>query len=378
MAHRNRKAIELDNQIGRFEKSARRRIRKLAGLSPRLADLVHSFPAAAYVIATGSVQADQAGVAVRLVKDGESLKDVAQALKLPIWTKRLPPEAFMGKVAGLPDGEKFARQISGRIPQNPAYANGWLSWVSIAGAAADEEFALWVAGQQALFRRTIVGAPDSLRPLAAYAWFSRRKDGIARELINRPWQPSVSFEKATLGMQGWLDRIAARFRPVRPRRGPGRYSMKLRKGLTMVPLRTGPELREEGHAMDHCVATYAHLVAAGECQIFSVRDGAKRVATVEIRRRRDGRGFAVVQLQGPSNSRVERPVEEFVRVWVDRYSADPEMALRAGVETYAVKASEWNEIWGPYIAEKGKLGFEPTPTALERLIIDADMLRMAR
>lgn len=375
MITKTEKDLAIVQQITRFERGVRRRLRKLAGLSPRLGDLVMSFPGAAFAIATNSFGPDRTGEAVRRVKDGCNLKEVAQPLGLPMWLKRVPPEAFTGTLSVLPDGDKFARQITGRIPQNPAYATCWLNWVSFAGQAADDDFALWIAAQKPPFVRPVPVDRVPLRPLAIFAWVSIHGEGEVRELIQKPWQASMSFETATMAMRHWLDAIAMRFRPQRPRRGPGRYSRRRDgNGMRMVALRTGPQLREEGIAMDHCVGTYAHLVAAGECQIFSVRSGDSRLATMEIRQHGPHKKFNIVQLQGPGNRRVQGQVLDFARGWVERYSADPATALLADDEEFTINPAAWHQLWQPYATQKGWAGLETSPATLERLVTEADLL----
>ncbi len=365
----------IERQIRRFDRSVQRRLRKLAGLSPRLGDLILSFPAAAFAIATDSAPPVATGEAVRRVKEGCGLRDVANPLGLPMWLKRVPPEAFNGKLSALPDGEKFAQKISGRIPENPAYATCWLNWVSFAGQAADEEFALWIAGRKPPFVRPLPIEQTPLRPLALFAWFSKTSDGQARDLIKKPWQPSMRFAKATEGMQLWLDEVARLFKPVRPRRGPGRYSRRIEGGLRMVALRTGPQLREEGRLMDHCVGTYAHLVAAGDCMIFSVREGEQRLATVEVRRHGRSGAHQIVQLQGHANRRPNEQVRKFAHDWVARYGATPDRGLQPADSEFVVKPAVWNALWQPYLAAKGPVGLEASPGVLEKLLADADAIR---
>ncbi|MBU2582985.1 MAG: PcfJ domain-containing protein [Alphaproteobacteria bacterium] len=375
MLTKSEKEKAIAHQIARFERSARRRLRKLAGLSPRLGDLILSFPGAAFAIATNSFDPDRTGEAVRRARDGLSLRDVAQPLGLPMWLKRVPPEAFAGRLSSLPDGEKFARQIAGRIPQNPAYASCWLNWVSFAGTAGDEDFALWIAAQKPPFVRAVPINQVPLRPLALFAWFSIHGQGPARELIEKPWQPSMRFETATEATRRWLDSIASRFRPQRPRRGPGRYSRQRKAaGLRMVPLRNGSQLRDEGRAMNHCVGTYAHLVASGECLIFSLRTGENRVATMEIRQNRELKAFYIVQLQGPGNVRVPAEVSNFAGAWVERYTADPATALVTDDEEFMVNPAAWHQLFEPYAAAKGWTGLEAEPASLEKLLVEADLL----
>jgi PcfJ-like protein len=372
-----KKAEAIEQQIGRFERSARRRLRRLASISPRLGDLIISFPAAAYVIATNSVGPDAAGEAVRRVKEGSSLQDVAKPLGIPMWLKRVPPEAFSGSPTAFPDGEKFARRIAGRIPQNPAHAVCWLNWVCFAGQAADEEFALWIAAEKPPFARPLPTDRVPLRPLAIFAWFSLHPRGLAHELMEKPWQPSMRFPKALSAMQAWLDRIARLFKPERPRRGFGRYSRRPSGGLRMVPLRTGPQLREEGRIMNHCVGDYAQQVATGQSLIFSVRDGVDHIATLEIRRQAHRNGYSINQLHGPSNRRPSEGVRIFARNWVDQFSADPTLALQTNSEEFTLKPAQWKELWQPYTAAKGNAGLELNPANLEALFAEADALRLA-
>lgn len=79
-------------------------------------------------------------------------------------------------------------------------------------------------------------------------------------------------------------------------------------GLRFVALRTRLQLFDEGRAMHHCVSTYADLVFAGHCWIYSVRQDENRVATLEIRH--SARGFAVAQLRSHCN---RLPVPEAVK-----------------------------------------------------------------
>ncbi|MEQ8825172.1 MAG: PcfJ domain-containing protein [Filomicrobium sp.] len=369
------KEQELEAQIQRFQRSARRRIRRLAHLSPRLADLVISFPAAAYVLATSAVAPDASGEAVRRVKDGRSLREVAEVLKLPLWLRRVPPEALIGAIGEIPNSEKFARQIANRIPQNPEFAQGWLNWVCFAGQAGHEDFALWIAAKKPLIGGRFLPQHIPLRPLAAYAWYSRQPAGAARNLIEKPWQPSMGFDTAVWAMQQWLDAITATFVAKRPRRGPGRYKRRPASGLKMIPLRTGAQLREEGAMMCHCVGDYVGLVAQGECEIFSVRESEKRVATIEIRPRRKAHGFQIIQIQGPHNSRVSGPVVEFVNTWVERYAVEPSAALEGIQDEYNIQPGSWDRLWQPYVAAKGAEGLEPTVACLEQLLREADHLQ---
>ena len=85
---------ELEALVRRFDPSARRAVRRLLHASPRFADLANVFPGAFYALATPQVPAARRRKAAQLVEEGALLKDVAKALDLPLWLRRLPPEAF--------------------------------------------------------------------------------------------------------------------------------------------------------------------------------------------------------------------------------------------------------------------------------------------
>ena len=102
----------LERFANRFAYPARREVRRLMRSSPRLADLATVFPGAVHALATKRGPADARDKAIGLVEDGAALKSVARVLDLPLWLRRLPPEAFQKKIEDLPNGELFARRVA--------------------------------------------------------------------------------------------------------------------------------------------------------------------------------------------------------------------------------------------------------------------------
>lgn len=90
-------------------------------------------------------------------------------------------------------------------------------------------------------------------------------------------------------------------------------------GFDFVPLRSCEDLWAEGAAMRHCVGTYSASVVQGTSRIFSVRQAARRIATLEIARPHfsdaNASAFRIVQLKGPCNGRppvaIQRAAETF-------------------------------------------------------------------
>ena len=122
----------LELQLKRYQRSYRRRLRKLATGSKQLSDLIYAFPAAAIVLATGQGGLQLRRHAIALVAEGAALRQVAEVLQIPWWVRRLPPEAFsetLSLAGELPASEHFARRISNHVPTGAAAARMWLAWV---------------------------------------------------------------------------------------------------------------------------------------------------------------------------------------------------------------------------------------------------------
>ena len=74
----------LDSQLRRYSRGLRRRLRKLAKSSSRLADLIYSYPAAAFVIAAHQGNPLLRAEAIQLVNEGAALQVIADRLRLPL------------------------------------------------------------------------------------------------------------------------------------------------------------------------------------------------------------------------------------------------------------------------------------------------------
>lgn len=85
-----------------------------------------------------------------------------------------------------------------------------------------------------------------------------------------------------------------------------------------VPLRSSDDLRGEGEALSHCVATYWQRCQDGECVIYSIRQTAdgQRLGTLELHWIL--RGWRVIQFRGLRNAQCLTPDgdprEEFVPI----------------------------------------------------------------
>ena len=277
-------AAQTEAQIVRFARGYRRRLRKMVVVSPRFSDLLFSFPAVAFALVSGFGTVENRGRTVALVKRGAPLRDVASALGLPMWLRKLPPEAFVEPFGDVPGGDAFARRVGAVIPRDNPSCGVWLRWLLAGYRDCDSRFAVWL-GSQPIFGRIDPYGTVPVSPIATFAWYSRRPvDDPARALIQRPWQPSMGFATAVEEAGAWVTRVAASTRPSARRRGPGRYSRKnAAKGLHFVVLQTRCELMEEGREMDHCVGSYADAVARGSlCLAGAVLWSALRLFSCRV------------------------------------------------------------------------------------------------
>lgn len=82
-------------------------VQGLACRHRRLADLAVTFPGLLFALAVprcGSSVAHAIDLAIR----GVPLKTLADVTGIPLWLRRIPPEAFETPVGDLPDGELFS------------------------------------------------------------------------------------------------------------------------------------------------------------------------------------------------------------------------------------------------------------------------------
>jgi PcfJ-like protein len=365
---------ELESQIRRFPRGYRRRLRKLARGSSRLGELLYTFPGLAMVLAAGSRTLAARREALSLVKGGKPLARAAEALELPRWLRRLPPEAFEGPLGALPGSEAFGRRILNEIPRGSELTPLWLRWTLFAAESCDEDFAVWVARQKIGEAPCVRRLP--LLPLAAFAWHSSQGGiGVAMRLIANPWGAWMRFDTAVSETRSWLERIVFARCCEHPSPNNRWFQTQQIGGHIFTPLRSLEQLRAEGQTMNNCVASYARRASLGACLIYSVRRGARRAATMEIAPRR-GRA-AIVQLLAASNSSAGEEIWRAAREWLAKQGEYPFAAyLLSGAP---VIASRWHEVWTPYCAAKPQFRdylFEPSIRNLDNLRNDMTALAL--
>ena len=159
-----------------------------------------------------------------------------------------------------------------------------------------------------------------------------RVDGPDGPVVQRPADPGFSLEGRTLAsvlqlMEEWYaararadDHLAWRpsgLRPLTLRYPPDRPGEPLAV-WEVCELTTGAELRVEGDALKHCVATYSRTCADGHATIWSIRkrrgDTARSVATLEV----DAEYRVVAQARAFRNRPVTGRARAVLRAWCSR------------------------------------------------------------
>ena len=357
-----------ERRLRRYQSRVQSRVRVCAMRHPHLADLALSFPALLFALAVPRRGFDPEP-ALACVIEGRSLAEAASAAGLPMWLRKLPPEAFVRPIDPLPGGELFRRQIGNHLPRSPKLMPTWLQLVSEMAALAHEPAAVWIA-------REYIRAPRALnvgcvRRLALWAWFSSSPVTLGRELIEKPWTPDMKLDAALSAAAEWKTMIALHAnvgrQPIRDMwLHPGRVG-----DYEFRPLDDIADIVEEGVAMRNCVRTYGDDIAHNRSRLWSVRRGGERVATLEIRAGYHDPLVNVYQLKGPGNAAVPRELWWVARRWLFLHDLPQIETGRVRWRRAPLDSSAWRALWRPYWLAKRRipawLPLAPSRVALEAL-----------
>ncbi len=337
---------EWEGYVGRFAYPVRREVRRLMRSSARLVDLAMVFPGAMYALASKRRPVRVRRAAISLVEEGAPLKNVARALDLPLWLRRLPPEAFQQPFDDLPGGEAFTRRVATRLPGAPSHSAFWLQSVAFGAKACNEDFSLWLADQTVYAED---GNPEQLfGMLAAYAWHSRASQTRAHTLIVVPWRPEIAFDTALCAAKSWLNRMRLVLQL-----GPGVLTDSWLtggqvRGYTFVPLLDRMEILAEARAMQNCADQYAERLADDRCRLFSVRREREHVATLEIGpHSREAGMLAITQLKGRHNMAAPLDVWQAAYAWLSSQSALRRLPPRISPDR-RLDDEAWGQLMAPY------------------------------
>ncbi len=369
-------APAVEDLLARYHVTVRPALRRLVS-SPRVADIARVFPGLAHALAVRRGTATQRRKALALIEDGAEIKEVARALSLPLWLRRLPPEAFDDATLSYPRAEIFSRRIANHLPANASESTMWLRSVTFGAKACNDFFAIWLA-QQNIYHSSC--EPEKLlATLSAYAWYSTAEDTRAHGLIVLPWRPEMAFDTAVCAAKCWLNRI--------------RLSIQLRDGvlqdpwlqqgealgLTFTPLLDCQDILAEAHAMQNCADQYADRLARDKCRLFSVRRRGQRVATIEIGPHvRETGVLTVTQLKARQNMPAALEIWQAAHAWL---SQQPLLKRTPPVATpdRALDTALWQTLMLPYrTQQRGAVWLPETATSATFAGLDQGIADLAR
>lgn len=363
--------------IQRFPAPVRREIRRLIRTHPRAADLCQTFPGLLYAIAMRHGPASARLCALSGIDAGEPLKSIARILSLPMWLRKLPPEAFADLPAAFPQSAAFTRQIAHRLPRAPEEARCWLDAILFAHMAAGEDFAVWLAAQP------IYSDPfeprRALAILAAYAWHSGKPDSEAFKLIVVPWRQEIAFDTAMCAAKSWFNRVRLVLQMPHGAVRDCWLKPGTAMGYSFEPLLDADALLKEANAMHNCADQYAERIVRDKCRLFSVRRAGIRFATLEIgQHAREGGVLAINQLKARHNMAVTGEVWQAAHAWMATQSGLRRLPPLCLPETTWDQAC-WERLLEDY--RKAHAGAPWLDRAASHLVfagLDADLSDLAR
>ncbi len=357
----------LERQLRRYRLPFQGAVRALARRHASLADLAASFPALLFALAVPRYGLNPAPAIARAI-NGVPLAAVATAADVPLWLRKLPPEAFAHPIRKLPDGALFRRQIVNHLPRSPKLAPTWLQAVADVADLAHEPAAVWIA-------REIVREPKGMKParlrlLCLWAWFSGQPGTPGHALIDSPWTSGMRIGSALEAADAWHTIIELHLNL-----GPEPIAdMWLRAdhvdGYDFLPLNSIAAIAEEAAAMRNCVRTYGDVLAHNHSRLWSMRRQGQRVATLCVAT--DGGPLLnIVELKGPGNAQAPRDLWWAARRWLHMHDLPQIETGHRDWNTAPLDRATWTSLWRPYWLAKRRippwLPIVPSRKALDAL-----------
>ncbi|MFZ0850401.1 MAG: PcfJ domain-containing protein [Hyphomicrobiaceae bacterium] len=331
-------------RIEAFHPAYRRFVRDLSNCSAEMEDLAETFPALLFALSTGYGSAPKRDRSFDLICAGASLRYAADALGLPWWLRKLPPQAFTEPLPSFPGGDDYGLRIASLIPRVPEATAAWLKRVGHAQEGAGSDYALWLARQAEL-----ASWPEEMFDfMAAWAWYSQQPDLLGHRLLRRPWAAEMSFRRAREELGVWRQRLR-----LSEYLGTGIETPWLADGMVsgfnFVALRTIDDFINESVVLDNCLDQYADQLNSGQSAIFSIRKGERHVACVEIGLHGEEVTMpTIVQLRGARNRRAAPEVWQATFAWLGGQRLEPLSPQRHAPKPMQRVAAR-RLLWEPYL-----------------------------
>lgn len=357
-----------ERQLRRFHPRFQEAVRVLAMRHSRIADLATSFPALLFALAVPRPGVDPAPALARVIH-GRRLAEVAMAANVPMWLRKLPPEALTHPIMRLPDGELFRRQIANHFPRSPKLAPTWLQIVANVAELAHESAAVWIVRE--FLRDPKRVNPVRLRLVSLWSWFSGQAATFGHDLIERPWTPDMRIGPALEAAENWRTAITLHVNLGRQPITDMWLQAGHVAGYDFLPLSSIAAIVDEAHAMKNCLRTYGYDLAHNRSRLWSIRRDGKRVATLEVATRSFDPLPTIVQLKAAANADVTRDLWWAARRWLHTHDLREINMGQHKWGTAPLDRSTWRALWRPYWLAKARipewLPIAPSRRALDKL-----------
>ena len=342
----------LERRLRRYHPRFQGAVRALAMRHSRVADLAASFPALLFALAVPRPGFDPAPVLARVI-DGVSLAEAAAAAELPLWLRKLPPEAFVRPIGRLPDGELFRRQIANYLPRSPKLAPTWLQIVADVAELAHEPAAVWIARELAREPQRV--NPARVRIISLWAWFSGQQTTFGHGLIRKRWTPDMRISAALEAADDWRTTLELHLNlgsePINDVwLQAGRVA-----GYDFLPLNSISTITEEADAMRNCVRTYGYRLVYNRLRLWSVRRNGERVATLSVGCRSRDPLPGIIELEAAGNTAVSRELWWVARQWLHMHDLSRINIVRRNWDTAPLDRTTWLSLWRPYWLAKRRI-----------------------
>jgi hypothetical protein len=341
----------VERRLQRYRPRFQGAVRALAMRHSRVADLAVSFPALLFALAVPRPGLDPTR-GLDLAIKGAALAEVAAAADVPMWLRRLSPEALADRIMKLPDGELFRRQIANHLPRSPKITPVWLRAVADVADWAHEAAAVWIARE--IVRNNRQALLNRLRLLSLWAWFSGQPDTLGHSLIEKPWTPAMRIGTALGAAEAWR---AAAILQVNLGREPiaDMWFQPARVGgFDFLPLNSTSAIIEEATAMRNCLRTYGYRVAHNRTRLWSIRKDGQRVATLSLASRHCDPLPDIGELKAIGNTPASPEVWWAARQWVHMHGL-PRIDMKRGSAATPPNRDAWIALWRPYWLAKRRL-----------------------
>jgi hypothetical protein len=297
--------------LSTYGRSHRQAVTQVAARHPALADLALSFPALLFVAAVPHKGIDRDRLQ-KAVIEGQSLRDLARLAGLPLWTRKLKPQAFEKPLLNIPDGEWFARQIPNFIPKRARKQAKWLECVAFSNRWGTPAFALWVAQHDNQLPK--YGTLNWLFYIGLWCWFCENKETDFGRLVSKGFHPRQDLKQVARLANDWIANVNLHlYVQITP--SQSKFVSRIVNEFEFVNLSSTSMIVEEAEAMHNCLKGYGHDISFWSVELWSVRKEGRRVATLSLANSYIDSLPMISEIKACNNEEVSREVALAARKW---------------------------------------------------------------